>query len=297
MKRAKSLSRARLLLLAIVRVCMSICDPFIVFFTARRMRFRTLRYGRDRVERLHHILPSAPVGNRAPVVYIHGGGWILGTAEFWLPYLGFLPRSGYRVFNLNYPLAPAHPHPAPLISCLGALAWIKANLPDSERVHLMGDSVGGNLAMMMGILLANPELLDDVDPRARKLDLPEISSVVSIYGVLERLAWIRNGFRYADFMVECYGGSEALDRVVGPDRAITPMDVAFERVPRCLLVSASRDPLAEATHQCLRKIEKISGDVTHKEYLGERHSFFQMLWRENSALLRRDILEFLDSPE
>ena len=297
MERAEPLHRGRLLLLAIIRLSMSIADPIIVFFMARRMPFQTLRYGKNRAERLHHIPPSNPVEGRAPVVYLHGGGWILGTAEFWLPSLGFLPRAGYRVFNLNYPLAPAHPYPIALKSCLHALAWIKLNLPDAERVHLIGDSAGGNLAMMMGILLADPELLDKVDPKLRELDVPEIRSVVSICGALERLAWIRNGFRGAAFMVECYGGREALEPQVGGDRAITPMDLTFESLPRCFLVSASRDPLAEATHQCLGKIRRISGNVVHEEYEGERHSFFQDLRREKSRLLRKDILEFLDSPE
>ena len=47
---------------------------------------------------------------------------------------------------------------------LAALAWIRSEHPQVDAVHLMGDSAGGNLVLMLGILLANPEQLAALPP-------------------------------------------------------------------------------------------------------------------------------------
>ena len=165
-------------------------------------------YGSDPAERLEFIEARAGAPRRAPIVYVHGGGWIAGRKESYSRFLSFLAEQGYPVFNVEYPLAPENPHPGILRSLFKALDWIRSEHPEHSGVHFMGDSAGGNLATMLGLLTANPALVRDVDPERRELPL-HCHSVVSLYGVLDRLSWIEDGFPGATNMLESYAGKAA----------------------------------------------------------------------------------------
>ena len=208
-------------------------------------------YGAHPAERIEFMNSLDGSSGRAPLVYIHGGGWICGKMEMYTAELVFLAEKGYPVFNLEYPLAPERPHPHMLLSLLSALSWIRQEHPDYESVHLMGDSAGGNLALMLGILLANPDLVSELDPEF-STPLPRVQSIVSIYGVLDRLSWIEQGFPSAALMLECYGGVEALEDEVGPGQAVTPMDLDFSHLPRLSSSPAQRTNW-QNPHDCARK--------------------------------------------
>ena len=111
------------------------------------------RYGPHPDERLDHQVPLQPVAERdVAIVYIHGGGWISCSKKFYPADLQFLCDAGYSVFNVEYPLAPEQPHPKMLQSILRAVAWIRREHPHIQRVHLMGDSAGANLAAMYCVI-------------------------------------------------------------------------------------------------------------------------------------------------
>ena len=91
------------------------------------------------------------------VIYIHGGGWCLGTALS-QPYdsmcSSLCHQLGWRVLSVNYRLAPEHPFPKPVEDIYDILTWLgdptsQATVPsaaDRDRVVLMGESAGANLA-------------------------------------------------------------------------------------------------------------------------------------------------------
>src|SRR5262245_5558471 len=57
------------------------------------------------------------------LVYLHGGGWILGTPKTHRR-LGFrFAEAGYVVVNLKYRLAPEFPFPAAFDDCVRAVRW------------------------------------------------------------------------------------------------------------------------------------------------------------------------------
>jgi len=250
------------------------------------------RYGAHPDERLEFIEPRPGSPARAPLVYIHGGGWIAGKKEFYTNDLGFLADEGYPIFNLEYPLAPEHPHPNILLSLLSALHWIRDRHPEYETMHLMGDSAGGNLAMMLAILTANPELIDDLEgsyaPRT-----PRPLSAISLYGVLDRLSWIEHRFPGSKVMLRSYGGDEAFEVEVGAELALTPMDLDFESLPPSFILAGSADQLAESSRLCGETLQKRHERVETKVYEGEGHGFFNRGGRPASQELRRDILDFL----
>jgi len=252
-------------------------------------------YGPHRDETLEFIPRKAGSPKRSAVVYIHGGGWIAGKRELYTGDLFFLADAGYPVFNLEYPMAPENPHPSILISLFRALSWIRENHPDVVRIHFMGDSAGGNLALMLGILSHNPHLIKDFDSSGASEAVHECKSVVSLYGVLDRLSWLRNAFPGSKLMLHCYGGEAAFAEEVTADLAITPLDLSFDVFPPSLLVAGSDDPLCESTRICAERLAGRSGDCEMKIFEGEKHGFFNFGWRPSAGEVRRDILAFLDA--
>ena len=85
------------------------------------------------------------------VVYLHGGGWMMGTLDSYDSLLRALANaSGALVAAVDYPLAPEHRYPTALEDSLAAIRWSVAHAGelggDGGRLALAGDSAGGNLA-------------------------------------------------------------------------------------------------------------------------------------------------------
>jgi acetyl esterase/lipase len=101
---------------------------------------------------------ARPVTTDAPVVlWIHGGGYVLGVAEQNQPLADLLVAElGCVVVSVDHRLAPESPHPAPVEDCYAALRWIHdeaASLGiDPTRVAVAGESAGGGLAASVCLL-------------------------------------------------------------------------------------------------------------------------------------------------
>ncbi|WNG95246.1 alpha/beta hydrolase [Mycobacterium sp. ITM-2016-00318] len=85
------------------------------------------------------------------VLWIHGGGFVAGTARFEAPWAGRLVTAlGAIVVCPEYRLAPENPFPAGLDDCVAALQWMVKHADelgiDVERIAVCGASAGGGLA-------------------------------------------------------------------------------------------------------------------------------------------------------
>lgn len=92
------------------------------------------------------------LGSLPVVLYVHGGGWAVGSVVQNEPLIRTLAqRSGWAVLAPTYRLAPEHPYPAGLDDVLAALRWLDEEGPahglDPGRLVLSGTSAGGNLAL------------------------------------------------------------------------------------------------------------------------------------------------------
>ncbi|QGQ99345.1 alpha/beta hydrolase [Paenibacillus psychroresistens] len=91
------------------------------------------------------------------VLYIHGGGYILGSADMMDPALQQLVSElNCVIVSVDYRLAPEHPYPAPLDDCYAALQWFSENAKelgvDSARIAVVGPSAGGGLTAAVCLL-------------------------------------------------------------------------------------------------------------------------------------------------
>lgn len=90
--------------------------------------------------------PDYLAGNGA-VLYIHGGGFVTGSARSSRSYASYLAQaSGMRVYTISYRLAPEHPWPAAPDDCLAVYRALLERHPDA-KLALVGGSAGGNLCL------------------------------------------------------------------------------------------------------------------------------------------------------
>lgn len=90
------------------------------------------------------------------LVYFHGGGWVFGIKEGSV--LQFLPfiEKGWTVVNVEYRTANVAHAPAAVEDARCALRWVVRNAKqynfDPDKIVLSGQSAGGHLSLIAGML-------------------------------------------------------------------------------------------------------------------------------------------------
>ena len=127
------------------------------------------------------VQPRAPaLANRPGVIVIHGGGWVDGDKEKMLePFCLPLIQRDFVTANVEYRLAKAAPAPAAVQDVLNAAKWFHDHAAeyrvDPSRILVLGESAGGELALLTAMLPAgNP-----FGPATR------IAAVLDFYGIAD----------------------------------------------------------------------------------------------------------------
>jgi acetyl esterase/lipase len=99
---------------------------------------------------LHMFVPSGE-RERAALLWIHGGGLVIGNAaQDHARCMRIALDLDIVLVSVEYRLAPAHPYPAALDDCLAAWTWTLAHTADlgvdAARIAVGGQSAGGGLA-------------------------------------------------------------------------------------------------------------------------------------------------------
>jgi acetyl esterase/lipase len=89
----------------------------------------------------------------ARMLYLHGGGYVLGSAQALTNFAGQIAaRVGVDAFVPDYRLAPEHPFPAAIDDAVAVYHGLIAD--GSERIVVAGDSAGGGLTLALLSILA-----------------------------------------------------------------------------------------------------------------------------------------------
>ena len=115
--------------------------------------------------------PTAAAAPTAALLWIHGGGYLLGSPEQDDALCRrYVQRLGIVVAAARYRLAPEHPYPIPLEDCYQVLTWL-AGLPgvDADRIAIGGASAGGGLTAALSFLARDR---GEVSPALQVLSYP-----------------------------------------------------------------------------------------------------------------------------
>ncbi|MGZ4806807.1 MAG: alpha/beta hydrolase fold domain-containing protein [Ilumatobacteraceae bacterium] len=142
-------------------------------------------------------VPAQGSASGAAIVYLHGGGWAVGTRRrfgrafsSWSPTpLDLLAHAGFVVATVDYRLSGEACFPAQLHDVKAAIRWLRGNAGsldvDPARVVAWGESAGGHLAVLAGLTAERAELEGTVGDH---VDQPStVCGVIDWYGPMNLL--------------------------------------------------------------------------------------------------------------
>jgi len=217
-------------------------------------RFDDISYGPYGKENLLDVYVQKSVTKpQATIVNIHGGGWVYGSKEIYQFYCMSLAQHGFTVVNINYRLAPESRFPAPLFDVNQVLTFLKENGPkylvDTEKLVLIGDSAGAQIASHYAAIFTNPEfakmfdfVIPDVKIKAMGLNCGKYDGTENI--VQEGLETVY--YEYID----------AVDKEADPEIMIRMDTLKYitDKFPPSFIMSCQNDFLlkcAEPMHKLL----------------------------------------------
>lgn len=220
----------------------------------------------------------------AGLVYLHGGGWIVGDLDFEDRALRLFARdSGLTVLSVDYPLAPEHPYPEARDTVAAVFRRLLADCErfsiDPARLALGGASAGANLALSAALALR---------------DAAAPACLMLWYGVFD--------CRFDSRSHETFGGGEFLlssadmegflAAYIGADGArddpgVSPVHADLAGLPPVHLMAAELDPLLDDSSELAARLTRAGVPCELTVAAGMVHGFTQ--FSRSVAAARRAI--------
>ncbi|HST40018.1 MAG TPA: alpha/beta hydrolase [Conexibacter sp.] len=232
-------------------------------------------------------------GSRPLLVYLHGGGWVMGDlAMHDATCRALAALAGCVVVSVDYRLAPEHPHPAALDDTLAALAWARANAAalgvDPTRIAVGGSSAGGNLAAAAALRLRDEAARAPVAGAPGGLALPPLAAQLLLYPVLDSrmatasIAELGSGHlldrAQLAFYWDAYAPTASVDRTVPQ---VSPAHAAtLAGLPPAVVLSAEHDPLRDEAEQYAARLRGAGVRVELRRARGQIHGFLALFQGE-----------------
>ena len=201
----------------------------------------------------------------AVVLYLHGGGFRIGSARAWRAYGSHLACiCAARVLVVDYRLAPEHPFPAALDDVVSVYrATLLQGVPATSIVAA-GDSAGGNLAAAL-VLAAGEQ------------GLPKPAGIVccSPWADLTNTAASYETRRQVDQLFSLESATEAAKGYLGGadarDPLASPVFGDWIGAPPVLIQVGDAEVLLDDAELLAAAIRRAGGHVTHHVYAGMPH--------------------------
>jgi epsilon-lactone hydrolase len=104
-------------------------------------------------------LRAPAVRTDAVVLYLHGGGYVIGSPRSHRHLAAAIARAAATAALLvDYRLAPEHPFPAALDDAVAAYQWLLGRGIGPDRIVVAGDSAGGGLTVATLLAIRDRQL-------------------------------------------------------------------------------------------------------------------------------------------
>jgi acetyl esterase len=226
-----------------------------------------------------------PVERPAPImIYLHGGGWVLGNLETAHRVCATLARlSSCIVVSIDYRLAPEHPFPAALEDAWTVTEWLSQRAEtiggQPDALAIGGDSAGGNISAVIA-------------RRARDASL-KLGLQLLVYPVCDADLTTSSYTEFADgywltrdamqwFWEQYLPGGDWFQADASPLRARDVTSVAPAHV-----ITAEYDVLRDEGEAYGRRLEEAGVPTVIRRHDGMIHGFFRLpavVPRANDAL-------------
>lgn len=243
------------------------------------------------------------VGRKPVILFIHGGGFFSGSLNnVELPCKTIVDKCDVQVISIDYRLSPENKYPSAIIDCGIVLDEVYQNNElynvDPNEIYIMGDSAGGNLAIVTTIIdklfscnhIAGQILVYPALSLAKKESIVDWEK----YQDNENTGLLEPYFKKINNSTEniynWYAGSYCLE-----NKFISPLntDSSF-KFPRTLLICGEYDFLKFQCDSFFEKFKKTT-DITYIEYCGMTHAFMDKIGDFPQAeSLCQDVANFIE---
>ncbi len=196
-------------------------------------------------------------GKVPTVIFIHGGGWVGGDKDAHnlsiLPYLS----KGYAAVNVEYRLGGTALAPAAVEDTRCAVWWVKRNAEkygfDPDRIILTGNSAGGHLSLITGMLPASegldgrcPQRPGGPMPTRATASLPhlEVAAIINWSGITDVNDLI-SGDNMRTYSLKWMGAMTDREAIA---KRVSPLSYIREGLPPILTLHGDRDVVVPYDH-------------------------------------------------
>jgi acetyl esterase len=207
------------------------------------------------------------------LVYIHGGGWVIGSRDSHDDLCRSLcHRAGALVVSVDYRRSPEHKFPAALEDCYAVLSWCARQPPatgDGRRLAVAGDSAGGNLSAALALYAR--------DKGGPPLRLQVLIYPVTNYG-FDTASYHENaeGFGLMRAAMIHYWNCYLATPADGQSGYASPLQAADLRgLPPALIQTAQYDVLRDDGEAYAARLHRAGVPVRCTRYAAMNHGFVQ----------------------
>lgn len=226
--------------------------------------------------RLRKYVPAAANGGaEAAILFLHGGGCVLGDLESHdIMCRTLCHDTGTIVFALDYRLAPEHPFPGAIEDTVAALTWLSRDAAalglDPHRIAIAGDSAGAGLAAVA------------LQETRGELAVPVCAQAL-LYPALDLRGRLPSRTEHADqFPLPREMVAYFYEHYFGPawpfadPRAMPLLYENYAGLPPALVITAGHDPLRDEGVEYGERLAAAGVPVEHECYEGTIHGFMNM---------------------
>ena len=212
------------------------------------------------------------------VLYMHGGGWVFGSAGSHGRLAAELAvASDAAVLFVDYALAPEAKYPVQIEQCYAVARWVseqgESHALDASRIAVAGDSAGGNMATVL-CLLAQER--GDVSFVQQSLYYPMTDALTEDtesyrlfkdgpYGDAATMDWFWSSY--------LPGQDVRLESTVSPLRA-TPEELA--KLPPALVIVDENDVLRDQGEAYAARLRDVGVPTACVRFDGTMHDFMML---------------------
>ena len=230
-------------------------------------------------------------GRGPGILWIHGGGYALGTAGMVYASMGRMLARRFcgTVVSPEYRLAGQAPYPAALEDCWAGLKYMYESAAelgiDRKRIVVGGESAGGGLAAALCLYARDRGEIPIAFqiPLYPMLDCEDTDSSRDNHGHVWNTK--RNHWGWSKYLGGLYG-TAGVPPYASPARAED-----LSRLPPCYTYVEDGEPFYDETLAYVRKLNEAGVEAHADVFHGKTHAFDALFWTRNAREAKKKLIE------
>jgi acetyl esterase/lipase len=227
--------------------------------------------------RVRIVRPPDAAGSLPVILYMHGGGWVIGSAATHDRLVRELAvGAGAAVVFVDYDRSPEARYPVAIEQGYATAQWIvregAANQLDPNRIAVAGDSAGGNMTAALTLMAKER---GDVRFVHQSMYYP-VTDAAMDSGSYEQFA---EGFFLTAKMMAWFWDAYQPDLTRRMERFASPLRASDEQLaglPPALVIVGEADVLRDEGEAYAARLRAVGTAVTTVRYDGITHDFMNL---------------------